>query len=87
MGRTPIVDRSPEEKWQIVQESVKNGNVAERGRRHSIAPNLFYPHDRIDSKTRRKANDGQERGQLSAARNRRNAQREQSHCPNCNRGG
>ena len=42
MGRKPRVDRSPEEKWQIVQEGIKNGNVAETCRRHGIAPNLFY---------------------------------------------
>ena len=42
MGRKPRVDRSPEEKWQIVQEGIKSGNVSETCRRHSIAPNLFY---------------------------------------------
>jgi transposase len=42
MGRKPRVDRSPEEKWQIVQEGIKGGNVSETCRRHSIAPNLFY---------------------------------------------
>jgi hypothetical protein len=26
MGRKPRVDRSPEEKWQIVQEGIKSGN-------------------------------------------------------------
>jgi hypothetical protein len=26
MGRKPRVDRSPEEKWQIVQEGLKSGN-------------------------------------------------------------
>ena len=25
MGRKPRVDRSPEEKWQIVQEGIKSG--------------------------------------------------------------
>ena len=29
MGRKPRVDRSPEEKWQIVQEGIKSGNVSE----------------------------------------------------------
>ena len=29
MGRKPRVDRSPEEKWQIVQEGLKSGNVSE----------------------------------------------------------
>jgi transposase-like protein len=42
MGRKPRVDRSPEEKWQVVQEGLKNGNVSETCRRHGIAPNLFY---------------------------------------------
>jgi len=34
MGRKPRVDRSPEEKWQIVQEGIKSGNVSETCRRH-----------------------------------------------------
>src|SRR3981081_4248486 len=42
MGRKPRVDRSPEEKWQIMQEGMKSGNVSETCRRHGIAPNLFY---------------------------------------------
>jgi transposase len=42
MGRKPRADRSPEEKWQIVQEGIKSGNVSETCRRHGIAPNLFY---------------------------------------------
>src|ERR1700688_1092691 len=42
MSRKPRVDRSPEEKWQIVQEGIKSGNVSETCRRHGIAPNLFY---------------------------------------------
>jgi transposase-like protein len=33
MGRKPRVDRSPEEKWQIVQEGIKSGNVSETCRR------------------------------------------------------
>jgi transposase-like protein len=40
MGR--CVDRTPEEKWQIVQEGIESGNVAETCRHHGIAPNLFY---------------------------------------------
>ena len=28
MGGKPRVDRSPEEKWQIVQEGIKSGNVS-----------------------------------------------------------
>jgi transposase-like protein len=42
MGRKPRVDRSPEEKWQILQEGIKSGNVSETCRRYSIAPTLFY---------------------------------------------
>jgi transposase-like protein len=42
MGRKPHVDRFPEEKWQIVQEGIKSGNVSETCRRHGVAPNLFY---------------------------------------------
>ena len=42
MGRKPRVDRSPEEKWQIVQEGIKSGNVSETCRRHGIAASLFY---------------------------------------------
>ena len=41
MGRKPRVDRSPEEKWQIVQEGMKSGNISETCRRHGIAPNLL----------------------------------------------
>ena len=40
MGRKPRVDRSPEEKWQIVQEGIKSGSVSETCRRHGIAPSL-----------------------------------------------
>jgi transposase-like protein len=40
MGREPRVDRSPEEKWQIVHESIKSANVSEPCRRQGIAPNL-----------------------------------------------
>src|ERR1700735_5874281 len=42
MGRKPRVDRSPEEKWQIVQQGIKSGNVSETCRLHGIAPNLYY---------------------------------------------
>jgi transposase-like protein len=45
MGRRPRVDRTPEEKWQIVQEGMKSGNVSETCRRHGISPSLF-PHVR-----------------------------------------
>ncbi len=42
MGRKPRVDRSPEEKWQIVQEGLKSGNVSETCRRYGIAQTLYY---------------------------------------------
>jgi transposase len=42
MGRRPRVDRTPEEKWQIVQEAMKSGNVSETCRRHGISPSLLY---------------------------------------------
>jgi transposase len=42
MGRRPRVERTPEEKWQIVQEGIKSGNVSETCRRHGIAPSLLY---------------------------------------------
>jgi transposase len=42
MGMKPRVERTPEEKWEIVQEGIKSGNVAETCRRYGIAPTLFY---------------------------------------------
>ncbi len=42
MSRKSRVDRSPEEKWQIIQEELKSGNISETCRRHGIAANLFY---------------------------------------------
>jgi len=42
MARRPRVDRSLEEKWQIVQEGIKSGNVSQTCGRDGIAPNLFY---------------------------------------------
>ena len=43
MGRKPRVDRTPEEKWQIVQGGMKSGNVSETCRRHGIAQTLYEP--------------------------------------------
>ena len=41
--RKPRVGRSPEEKWHIILEGIKSGNILETCRRHGIAPNpLFY---------------------------------------------
>ena len=34
MGRKPRVDRTPEEKWQIVQEAMKSGNVCSNDPTH-----------------------------------------------------
>jgi transposase len=42
MSRKPRVQRTVEEKWEIVQEGIKSGNVSETCRRYGIAPNLFY---------------------------------------------
>ena len=42
MGRRPRIERTPEEKWQVVQEGIKNGNVSETCRRYQISPTLFY---------------------------------------------
>src|SRR5580692_9530315 len=42
MSKKPRVTRSPEEKWQILEEGLKSGNISETCRRHGIAPNLFY---------------------------------------------
>lgn len=42
MSRKPRVQRTPEEKWEIVQEGIKSGNIAETCRRYGIAPTLFY---------------------------------------------
>lgn len=42
MSRKPQVKRSPDEKWEIVQEGLRSGNIAETCRRYGIAPNLYY---------------------------------------------
>ena len=42
MGRKSQVQRSPEEKFAIVIEGVKSGNIAESCRKHEIAPTLYY---------------------------------------------
>ncbi len=44
MSGKPRVDRSPEEKWQIVQEGIKSGNVSETcrlTRDSGIKSNIF----------------------------------------------
>ncbi len=42
MGRRPKVQKTPQEKWQIVLEGLKRGNIAETCRRYEIAPALYY---------------------------------------------
>jgi len=42
MSRKPRVERTPEEKWEIVLEGLRSGNIAETCRRYGIAPNLYY---------------------------------------------
>ncbi len=42
MGRKEQVKRGAEEKWEILQEGLKNGNIAQTCRRHEVAPNLWY---------------------------------------------
>jgi transposase len=42
MGRRAQVKRSAEEKWEILQEGLMSGNVAETCRKHGVAPNLWY---------------------------------------------
>jgi transposase-like protein len=42
MGRRPKVQKTPQEKWQIVLEGLKSSNIAETWRRYEIAPTLYY---------------------------------------------
>lgn len=42
MTRKARVQRTPEEKWEIVLEGLRSGNIAETCRRYGIAPNLYY---------------------------------------------
>jgi len=42
MGRKEQVRRSAEEKWEILQEGLRSGNIAETCRKHGVAPNLWY---------------------------------------------
>ena len=42
MSRKPRVERTPEEKWEVVLEGLRSGNIAETCRRYGIAPNLYY---------------------------------------------
>lgn len=42
MPRKPAVQRSAEEKYQIVMEGIKTGNIAETCRKHNIVPTQYY---------------------------------------------
>jgi transposase len=42
MGRKAQVKRTPEEKWEILQEGLRSGNISETCRKHGIAANLWY---------------------------------------------
>jgi transposase-like protein len=42
MARRARVDRSPEQKLEIVLEGMKSGNISETCRRYQIAANLYY---------------------------------------------
>ena len=42
MARRSRVQRTPEEKFAIVMEAMKNGNVAETCRKHEVTPTLYY---------------------------------------------
>ena len=42
MSRRERVQRTAEEKWEIVQEGIKSANISETCRRYRIAPTLFY---------------------------------------------
>jgi transposase-like protein len=42
MSKKSRVQRTPEEKWQIVLEVLKSRNVAETCRKYEIASNLYY---------------------------------------------
>jgi len=42
MARRARVDRSPEQKLEIVLEGLESGNIAETCRRYEVAPNLYY---------------------------------------------
>ena len=42
MGRRARVDRSPEQKLEIVLEGMRSGNISETCRRYQIAANLYY---------------------------------------------
>ena len=42
MARRARVDRTSEEKLEIVLAGMKSGNIAETCRRYEVAPNLYY---------------------------------------------
>jgi transposase-like protein len=71
MSRKPKVQRTPEEKWQIVLEGPKSGNVAETCRKYEIAPTLYYRwKDEVEEEPRlRLRGEAQPRGPMSSRRN------------------
>src|SRR5260370_36966668 len=81
MGRKPRVDRSSEEKWQIVQEVIKSGNVSETCWRHGIAPNLSYPWKDEAEQGAKRARVGRIAAAAHIKKDHRNRQLEQSHAP------
>jgi len=42
MGRRPRVDRTPEEKWEVVQEGIKSGNYKGRSQEKHIPLRLEF---------------------------------------------
>ena len=42
MGRKTQVKRSAEEKWEILQEGLRSGNISETCRKLEIAADLWY---------------------------------------------
>ena len=42
MARRARVDRTAEQKLEIVLEGMRSGNMAETCRRYEVAPNLYY---------------------------------------------
>ena len=71
MPRKPKVQRTPEEKWQIVLEGLKSGNVAETCRKYEIAPTLYYRwKDEVEESKRRLrlGGEAQPRGPMSSRR-------------------
>jgi transposase len=80
MGRKPRVDRTPEEKWQIVQEGLRSGNVSETCRRHGIAQTLYYRW-KDEAEQEAKAAWGRSTAAAETEKDRRNRQLERMTLP------